>query len=96
MPAPFRGERAGIIPKPAPRAQGGIFKKIQGRETGLSAGSAPLRRAPAGLGYFIIAAATFLNALTSFSMNSRVYVGCVQNEIVASASECATGQLTFV
>ena len=46
--------------------------------------------------YFIIAAATFLNALTSFSMNSSVYVGCVQKEIVASASECATGQLTLV
>ena len=46
--------------------------------------------------YFIIAAATFLNALMSFSMKSSVYVGCVQNEIVASASECATGQLTFV
>ena len=49
-----------------------------------------------GPNHFIIAAATFLNALTSFSMKSSVYVGCVQNEIVASASECATGQLTFV
>ena len=46
--------------------------------------------------YFIIAAATFLNALMSASMCSSVYVGWVQKEIVASASECATGQLTFV
>ena len=51
---------------------------------------------PFATGYFIIAAATFLNALTSFSMNSSVNVGCVQKEIVASASECATGQFTFV
>ena len=46
--------------------------------------------------YFIIAAATFLNALMSASMWARVYVGCVQNEIVESASECATEQLNFV
>jgi len=46
--------------------------------------------------YFIIAAATFLNALTSASMCARVYVGCVQNEIVESASECATLQSNFV
>ena len=47
-------------------------------------------------GYFIIAAATFLNAAMSASMCARVYVGCVQKEIVESASECATLQLNFV
>ena len=46
--------------------------------------------------YFIIAAATFLNALTSASMCSRVYVGWVQKEIVASAREFAISQLNFV
>ena len=46
--------------------------------------------------YFIIAAATFLNAATSAAMCSSVYVGCVQKEIVESASECATLQLNFV
>ena len=46
--------------------------------------------------YFIITAATFLNALMSASMCSSVYVGWVQKEIVESASECATAQLNFV
>lgn len=50
----------------------------------------------ANCGYFIIAAATFLNALTSASMWASVYVGCVQKEIVESASACATSQLNFV
>ena len=48
------------------------------------------------MNYFIIAAATFLNALTSASMCSSVYVGWVQKEIVASASELAIVQLNFV
>ena len=48
------------------------------------------------INYFIIAAATFLNALTSASMCSSVYVGCVQKEIVASAREFAISQLNFV
>ena len=49
-----------------------------------------------GSDYFIIAAATFLNALTSASMCSSVYVGCVQKEIVESAREFAISQLNFV
>ena len=48
------------------------------------------------MNYFIIAAATFLNALTSASMCSSVYVGWVQKEIVASAREFAIVQLNFV
>ena len=48
------------------------------------------------MNYFIIAAATFLNALTSASMCSSVYVGWVQKEIVESAREFAISQLNLV
>ena len=72
-------------------------KKKERRSSDRTGGRKAARPIQSGIaGYFIITAATFLNALTSFSMSWSEYVGCVQKEIVASASECATGQLTFV
>ena len=89
----------GYFTKPKPMAQGIHMRQalfpLQNK-TGRGETRDPLCCMSSPLDYFIIAAATFLNAATSALMCSSVYVGCVQNEIVESAREFATLQLNFV